>query len=260
MSRMQDSEEELIKMSRKNENLEKINKELTDYVTILKKNVDENKKKVVPLQEENSTLTKTIIEKNDKIQLLESQITSLLKEDKTKDNIVQELSDKLNKYKEIFQFVTMKTKTPNKKVQNESLTYSIPYDFPMKKHVTESPSLTDLDHGSPPGMARAYSSIISKNCETKPDFRRKITVKKATNDDFIRGNNKNQEFQKEVEQFYSFDKKKSGFYLKNFPNRFKKFFLEKRIFEDFDSVSLFLFEYFIYYGNLEKIFKLQIFC
>ena len=213
---MQDPEEELAKIYRKYDNLEKINKELSDYVTILKKNFDENKKKVVPLQEENATLTRTVIEKNDQIQLLESQITALLKEDKTKCNIVQELSDKLTKYKEIFQFVTMKTKTPNKKSQNENLTYSIPYDFPMKKHVTESPSLTELDHGSPPSMARAYSSIISKNCESKPDFARKNTGKRASND-FMRANSKIQEFQKDIEQFYSFDKKKTGFYLKHFP-------------------------------------------
>jgi len=214
MSRFQETtpEEELIKLRRKHDNQEKINKELSDYVSILKKNVDENKKKIGPLQEENTTLTRSLIEKNDKIQTLESQIASLLTEDKIKATMIQELNEKLNKYKEIFQFVTQKTKSVRKRPQdgmNENMNYSVPYDI-SKKYVTDNFSFTDLDNFSPPLMPRAYSSIITKNCETnKPDFSRKSIAKSGSNE-FIRNHSKIQEFQKEIEQFYSFDKKKSG--------------------------------------------------
>lgn len=209
---MNTMEEELIKMKRKYEQMEKINKELTDYVNILKKNVEENKKMLHPLQEENAILTRSLIEKNDKIQSAETQLFSLQKDSKIKDATIQDLNEKLNKYKEIFQFVTMKTKNNNiiKKPlenMNEALNYSVPFDFP-KRIITTSPSFHDQDMESPPPLPRAYSSIISKYTENKPDFSRKSIGKRASND-FVR-DSKIQEFQKEIEQFYSFDKKKSG--------------------------------------------------
>lgn len=202
--------DEFVQLHRKYDNLEKINKELTDYVSILKKNFDENKKKIIPLQEENSILTKTLIEKNEKIQVLELHISSLLKQDKSKDILIQEMNDKMQKYKEIFQFVTMKTKRSDKKpFENfsEGLNFSSPYNLP-KKHGIDSPSLTEIDNGSPPMMSRAYSSIVTKTSENKPDFSRKSG--KRSSNDFLRENSKIQEFQKEIEQFYSFDKKKTG--------------------------------------------------
>ena len=204
-------EDEFNKLKRKHDNIEVKNKELLEYISILCKNADENKKKLMPLQEENANLVKFLSEKNDKIQNLENQVTNLIKEDKIKATMIQELNEKLNKYKEIFQFVTQKTSKSVRKRQdglNESMNYAVPYDID-RKHATENPSMTDLDN-SPPMLPRAYSSIITKNCENnKPDFTRKSLSKRASNE-FIRDHNKIEEFQKEIEQFYSFDKKKSG--------------------------------------------------
>ena len=214
MARPFDNDEENVKLRRKYDNLEKTNKELTEYVNIIKKNFDDNKLKIIPLQEENSVLIKTLIEKNQRIQALESQVTTLIKEDKSKAVLIIELNEKLNKYKEIFQFVTQKKKFPLKRPNNDSFTYSVPYDDKPKKHGNGSPSLTDIDNNSsPPMLPRTYSSVIPNNHENKLDFSRK-TVGKRSSNDFMRDTSKIQEFQKDIEQFYSFDKKKNGFSLK----------------------------------------------
>lgn len=205
-------DEELSKLSRKIEHLEKINKELSDYITLLKKNVEENKKKLLPLQEENAFLTRSLLEKNEKIQSQDLLISSLTKEALNKDSLIQELNEKVNKYKEIFKFVAVKTK----KNTEESLKYAVPYDFPTQGKVEgKMPNLEGEENGSPPPLQRAYSSIITKYTENKPDFSRK-TAKKRGSNDFERENRKLQEMQKEVEQFYSFDKKKSGIILSIF--------------------------------------------